>query len=913
MSITYRKKNLLYQLTPEGIKVSLPEGGKILIDEWLFDLWQRANLKGLNQLLNEWKDREDNPDVLRTALCCLVETGLLEREPHSENNSHKTSQSLSSQFQGPLVSIIIVAHQGKKWLTNLLPSVLNQTYTPIEIIVVDNGPQEDHLSLWITENYPEVITIVPEKRLSFAAANNLAVDSARGQYLFLLNQDTLLEQDAIAQAVQILQKDPQIAAVALKLRLLWARSFLNGLGNCVENKSWGHDVGFGQLDLGQFDQIEEVNSACFAAALISRKAWDHIGPLDERFPMYYEDSEWCYRARLMGYRIAAAPKAIVFHAFGGSPSEKETPSLSHKKLTYVCYGRLRFATKLIEFPYLMNFLVNYLKEDLNGAVRAIIKARWKMFFAYLCAWLKYCTNLPEMLRHRKRLQEQFILSSQLIFQEKQCEKIETSKDGIPILNQRLISDYYCNLITSRRTRPMVEFLPPHREPSLLIVSNDIIDVKMAGPGMRYAEMARALSQDLQVTLAIPNSTTFTIPNVRIVTYREQIPESLQVLVDNHDFTLISGYMIKKFPFLKRTRTSLIVDLYDPFLLENLYYYSEIPVNEQIELNRQSISVINELARVGDYFICGHERQRDLWIGLLIANGRINPLTYKEDDTLRNLIDIVGIGLPDREPKRRPFLRGIHPQFNQNSKIVLWGGGIWNWLDPLPLIRVWPTILKELPQSRLVFLGTRHPNPSVPEHKMAFETIELAKQIGEKDKSIFFIEWVNYEEREYLLCEADVGVILHPYHLETRYSIRTRIMDYFWCRLPVIITEGDISSEWVKHYNVGRTVLPADERSLVEALLEVLTTPRDKWHHGFDEIHKQMNWKVQVEPLRKFCLTRKYAADRNENREAREEKYIWVPEPQSKIKEALLIYATQGWKALLKKVIIHLRWLFLREG
>jgi hypothetical protein len=149
------------------------------------------------------------------------------------------------------------------------------------------------------------------------------------------------------------------------------------------------------------------------------------------------------------------------------------------------------------------------------------------------------------------------------------------------------------------------------------------------------------------------------------------------------------------------------------------------------------------------------------MGMLAANERINPRTFAQDPSLRALIDVVGIGFPNREPHSKPMLRGVHSAFPEDAQIVLWGGGIWDWLDPITLVKAWPQVLAQHPQARLIFLGTRHPNPLVPPHKMADETLALAAEIGEKERTIFFYEWLPYEEREALLCEADIGVTFHP--------------------------------------------------------------------------------------------------------------------------------------------------------
>jgi glycosyltransferase involved in cell wall biosynthesis len=216
------------------------------------------------------------------------------------------------------------------------------------------------------------------------------------------------------------------------------------------------------------------------------------------------------------------------------------------------------------------------------------------------------------------------------------------------------------------------------------------------------------------------------------------------------------------------------------------------------------------------------------------------------------------------------------------------------------------VLSEIPEARLVFLGTKHPNPVVPEHEMAQRAIALAKEIHELDNTIFFIEWVPYEEREALLMEANVGITLHSSSLETRYSIRSRVMDYFWCRLPVLITDGDVTSEWIEKYNVGKIVPPKDKLAVSNALIEMLNSPKERWREGFDKISAQMKWNQQIRPLSEYCKRGLYASDRN-NRDYHGKVMLIVAEPENRIKEAMFIFATQGWNALIQKVASHLRW------
>jgi glycosyltransferase involved in cell wall biosynthesis len=350
---------------------------------------------------------------------------------------------------------------------------------------------------------------------------------------------------------------------------------------------------------------------------------------------------------------------------------------------------------------------------------------------------------------------------------------------------------------------------------------------------------------------------------------------------------------------------VVVDLYDPFVLENLHYYLNEPMQSQESLNEHAVAITNRLAQVGDYYICGNERQRDYWMGVLTANGRTNPRNFIHDPTLYQLLDIVGIGFPSREPQHSPLFRGIHPQLPDEARIVLWGGGIWNWLDPLTLVQAWPQVINRRPEARLVFLGTRHPNPLVPRHTMAEKAEKLAAEIGEKDRTILFFEWLSYEDREALLCESDVGVTLHPIHVETRYSARTRVLDYLWARLPVLITDGDVTSEWVRRFGIGAVVPPFDVDAVASSLDELLARPKTAWAPAFEPLRASLEWSQVVKPLLRYCLEGDYAPDRLD-RQAPEPPPV-LTGPAEKLARVRSIWRTEGTRMLLHRTWRYLQW------
>lgn len=864
--------------------------GKIAIDAQLLDLWHFADVKSAESILKEFHPGQFPPDEIRAGLACLVQAGLLSREPANMAGLNK-----GESQAGPLVSIIMVVHNNLEWLEDCLESINNQTYKPIELLIVDNS-SSDGTRDWITANHPWARYHRNEELVPFAQAINQGVMSAAGEYLLLLNPDTILEPGVVAEMTRVAQENQTCGAVAAKLKLLWAPGFLNGIGNRVGAFSWGLDNGLGHLDYGQFDDWVELPSACFAAALIPRAVWEKVGPADEKFPMYYEDSEWSYRARELGFQILAAPSAVVYHAFGGRIPGGVEERLSPKKLENVVYGRLRFAYKLLD-GYLGEFLLSYLASDLVNIFRYLILLKARYLSAILRGYRRFLSDLPEIRAQRKIQQAERVLSDKQLFAVQQDFPEPLVWRGLPELSWDLIRNYYLPILTGDNTGSVEEFVGNPGKPRLLIISHDVIDEKLAGPGMRYLELGRALSSDIEVAIAAPNSSRMEIPGLTIKDYHEAQPASLQRLVEACDIVLISSYLVERLPFLWDSHARIIVDLYDPFVLENLHYYLDEPLASQESLNQQSVEITNQLTRVGDFFICGNERQRDYWLGVLTANGRVNPRNYRLDPELRALIDVVGIGYPDRPPVSSNLLRGVHLQIPQDAQIVLWGGGIWNWLDPITLIKAWPEVIRQYPKARLIFLGTRHPNLDIPSHKMAAVAQSLADEIGEKDKSIIFFEWLSYKDREALLSEADIGVSLHPVHIETRYSIRTRILDYIWARLPIITTSGDIASEWIREYGLGQVVAPNDQKGVEQALLSTLSRPKVSWSAQFDTFGDDFTWGKVAAPLKKYCLTGTYAPDRIKRMRSRDSRRKSGDLLRLRWARARFIYRTEGWRGL----------------
>jgi glycosyltransferase involved in cell wall biosynthesis len=319
-----------------------------------------------------------------------------------------------------------------------------------------------------------------------------------------------------------------------------------------------------------------------------------------------------------------------------------------------------------------------------------------------------------------------------------------------------------------------------------------------------------------------------------------------------------------YPWLKKSRKVLVVDIYDPFHLEQLEQARDLGERDRYAAVINSVNTLNEQLRRGDFFLCASEKQRDFWLGQLAALGRINPLTYDDDETMQGLIAVVPFGVADAPPVRtRAAIKGVVPGIGRDDKVILWGGGVYNWFDPLTLLRAVDRVRAKRSDVRLFFLGLAHPNPDVPAMRMAADTRALSAELGLTGSHVFFNEeWVAYDDRANYLLDSDIGVSTHLDHVETAFSFRTRILDYFWAGLPVVATQGDALADVIAAESLGVTVPPEDVDALADALLRLLDDGdfAAQCRANIALVARRYQWATALRPLVEFCRDPRRAAD-----------------------------------------------------
>lgn len=232
------------------------------------------------------------------------------------------------------VSIIIVNWNTRDILCNCLQSIYEQaSKVNFEVIVVDNASTDDSVQMVKTE-FLHVILIENSENKGFAAANNQGIAVARGRYALLLNSDTVIQNNAIAETVSFADAHPDAAVVSCRVlnpdqtlqpTCFMFPSILNMLlSSTYLYKLFPKSKFFGREQMTWWDRnnIREVDVVTGCFMLVRREAIQQVGTMDEQFFMYGEETDWCYRFRQAGWKVVFTPACEIIH-LGGQSSRQQ--------------------------------------------------------------------------------------------------------------------------------------------------------------------------------------------------------------------------------------------------------------------------------------------------------------------------------------------------------------------------------------------------------------------------------------------------------------------------------------------------------------------------------------------------------------------------------------------------------------
>ena len=257
------------------------------------------------------------------------------------------------------VTVIIPNYNGRHFLGKCLESIEKER---VEVIIVDNSSSDGSVE-YITEHYPDFTLIKNQENLGFAAAVNQGISASKTDYVFLLNNDTELEENCISNLVRCIETDENIFAVSSKMIQFENRDVMDDAGDEYTILGWTKKVGNGRSpDL--YNEKKEVFSACAGAAIYRRSIFNEIGYFDENFFAYLEDVDISYRARIHGYKSIYCPEAVVYHHGSGTSGSKHNAfkvKISARNNVYLPYKNMPWPQLALNIIFLLlGYFIKYL-------------------------------------------------------------------------------------------------------------------------------------------------------------------------------------------------------------------------------------------------------------------------------------------------------------------------------------------------------------------------------------------------------------------------------------------------------------------------------------------------------------------------------------------------------------------------
>ncbi|EMR03044.1 glycosyltransferase family 2 protein [Cesiribacter andamanensis] len=284
----------------------------------------------------------------------------------------------------PLVSIVILNYNQLQVTREFLDSCRSLTYPNYEIILVDNDSREDPTPV-IREHYPHVHLIRTQKNLGFTGGNNVGIAATKGDYVFVVNNDTEVTPNLLEKLLEPFERDKTIGVVSPKIRYYSKPSLIQYAGYTAINPFTGRNKAIGgkQEDRGQHDTPSYTNYAHGAAMLVKREVIEKTGAFADEFFIYYEELDWSERIRRAGYAIYYQPEALIYHKESITMG-KESPM----KAYYHTRNRILFMrrnTKSYQFAFflafvglfvipksLLKYTINRQPEHLRSFVRGLM-------------------------------------------------------------------------------------------------------------------------------------------------------------------------------------------------------------------------------------------------------------------------------------------------------------------------------------------------------------------------------------------------------------------------------------------------------------------------------------------------------------------------------------------------------------
>jgi len=318
-----------------------------------------------------------------------------------------TRPSASTRAKPPSVLVVLVVKDGAEWLPQCLLALSRQTHPRIGLLGVDNGSSDgsaDLLASVIGEGH--VLRLARNEGFAGGVGEALRTQGAQqADYILLLHDDTLLAPDAISALVEAAERVEDAGVVGPKIVDWEDPRVLREVGFATDRFGYPYSpLEDGEIDQGQYDRIREVLFVSSCATLVARSVWGRVGPPDERFRDHQEDLEFCWRARLAGFRVLMAPAAVARHRGASIHGEREDSEARARYRYQLERAALASILKNYGLLSLVWILPLYVVQGLIRLSALAVTRRFEDAYQVLAAWGWNLAHLPGTIRRRVRAQ-----------------------------------------------------------------------------------------------------------------------------------------------------------------------------------------------------------------------------------------------------------------------------------------------------------------------------------------------------------------------------------------------------------------------------------------------------------------------------------------------------------------------------
>ncbi len=299
-------------------------------------------------------------------------------------------------------AIVILNYNGQSWLEKFLPSVVKNSNYPIYI--VDNGSNDNSLQ-FLKENYPQLSNIILPTNLGYAGGYNEALVQIDAEFLVLLNSDVEVTPFWDQNIINLMSKDPLIAACQPKIKSFSQKNlfeFAGAAGGFID--TFGYPFCRGRIfdtleeDLGQYNDIIEIFWATGACLFLRKSAFIEADKFDTDFFAHMEEIDLCWRLKGLGYKVMYCAESEVYHVGGGTLQTGST-----KKFYLNFRNSLWMLFKNLPNNELLPKLLIRLALDGIASIQFALRGRPLFLWIVLKAHLVFYANIPRLIRKRKEI------------------------------------------------------------------------------------------------------------------------------------------------------------------------------------------------------------------------------------------------------------------------------------------------------------------------------------------------------------------------------------------------------------------------------------------------------------------------------------------------------------------------------